>query len=201
MGYPDFPSPKISAKIMFSPLAWANTSFYKINGNFVHLNTKIQRMKKILIVLVVLLILIQFFRIDKANPPVNPGMDFLTIKETPQNTASLIRNACYDCHSNETKYPWYSNFQPVGWFLKDHIDEGRKKLNFSLFATYEPKRQAHKLHEAAEVTENGEMPMDSYLIGHPEAQITVEERKILADYFRKTETDIRISHQLPAEEE
>lgn len=158
-------------------------------------------MKKILIVLVVLLILIQFFRIDKVNPPVNPGMDFLTIKETPQNTASLIRNACYDCHSNETKYPWYSNFQPVGWFLKDHIDEGRKKLNFSLFATYEPKRQAHKLHEAAEVTENGEMPMDSYLIGHPEAQITDEERKILADYFRKIETDIRISHQLPAEEE
>ena len=157
-------------------------------------------MKNVVTVLAVFLILIQFFRIDKTNPPVNPGIDFLNIKETPENTATLIRNACYDCHSHETKYPWYSNFQPVGWFLKDHIDEGRKKLNFSLFATYEPKRQAHKLYEAAELTENADMPLDSYMLGHPQAQINDEERKLMADYFRKIETDIRISHQLPQEE-
>ena len=95
-------------------------------------------------------IIIQFFPINKSNPITNEGMDFLKIKNTPEPIAKLIRNSCYDCHSNETKYPFYSNIQPVAWLLKNHIDEGRKELNFSTFATYEPKRQAHKLEEAAE---------------------------------------------------
>src|SRR5690606_40665170 len=84
-------------------------------------------MKKVLVVLLVAFIIIQFFPIDRENPPINKGMDFLTIKNTPESTAALIRNGCYDCHSNETKYPWYTNIQPVAWFLKSHIDEGRKK--------------------------------------------------------------------------
>ena len=157
-------------------------------------------MKKILIVLLVLFIIIQFFRIDKTNPPVNKGMDFLTIKNTPENIASKIKASCYDCHSNETKYPWYSNIQPVAWFLKDHIDEGRKKLNFSTFATYEPKRQAHKLFETVEMIETDEMPLESYLLAHPEAKMTAEEKQMLIEYFKKIESDTRIQHNLPAEE-
>ncbi len=156
-------------------------------------------MKKILIVLLVAFILIQFFRIDKTNPAVNQGMDFLTIKNTPENIATNIRNSCYDCHSNETKYPWYSNIQPVAWFLKDHIDEGRKELNFSTFATYEPKRQAHKLDEAAEMIEKGEMPLESYLLGHPEAKLTDAQKSELIAYFKKIAGDTRIEHNLPAE--
>lgn len=97
-------------------------------------------MKKISVILLVAFILIQFFPIDKNNPAPTPQMDFLTIKNTPETTANLIRNGCYDCHSNETKYLWYSNVQPIAWFLQDHIEEGRKELNFSTFATYEPKR-------------------------------------------------------------
>lgn len=157
-------------------------------------------MKKILIVLLVLFIIIQFFRIDKTNPPVNKGMDFLTIKNTPENIASKIKASCYDCHSNETKYPWYSNIQPVAWFLKDHIDEGRKKLNFSTFATYEPKRQAHKLFETVEMIETDEMPLESYLLAHTEAKMTAEEKQMLIEYFKKIESDTRIQHNLPAEE-
>lgn len=156
-------------------------------------------MKKILIILAVLFVIIQFFRIDKTNPPVNEGMDFLTIKNTPENVASKIRASCYDCHSNETKYPWYSNVQPVAWFLKSHIDEGRTKLNFSTFATYEPKRQAHKLAEAVEMVETGEMPMESYLLAHPEAKLTQEERQMIIDYFRKIESETRESYNLPTE--
>lgn len=158
-------------------------------------------MKKILVALLVLFIILQFFRIDKTNPPVNKGMDFLTIKNTPENIAGKIRASCYDCHSNETKYPWYTNIQPVAWWLKDHIDEGRIKLNFSTFATYEPKRQAHKLHEAVEMVESGEMPMESYLLAHPEAKLTNEERKAVVDYFRKIEADIRMEHNLAREGE
>lgn len=157
-------------------------------------------MKKVLVVLLVAFIIIQFFPIDRENPPINKGMDFLTIKNTPESTAALIRNGCYDCHSNETKYPWYTNIQPVAWFLKSHIDEGRKKLNFSTFATYEPKRQAHKLYETVEMLQSGEMPLDSYVLGHPEAQFTTEQRNELVKYFKLMENDIRLQNNLPPEE-
>ena len=156
-------------------------------------------MKKILIILAVVAILIQFFQIDKTNPAVNKGMDFLTIKKTQQPTATLIRNACYDCHSNETKYPAYSNIQPFGWFLKNHIEDGRKHLNFSTFATYEPKRQAHKLEEAAEEIEKGGMPLESYLLIHNEAKLSDQQRKDLVLYFKTMEAETRTAYNLPAE--
>jgi hypothetical protein len=153
-------------------------------------------MKKILIVLLVTFIIIQFFPIDKTNPATNEGMDFLKIKNTPEPIAKIIRNSCYDCHSNETEYPFYSNIQPVAWLLKNHIDEGRKELNFSTFATYEPKRQAHKLDEAAEYVEQKKMPLESYLLGHPNAKLSDEQRKELSQYFRKIQKEIENSNVL-----
>lgn len=157
-------------------------------------------MKKILVVLLVAFVLIQLFPIDKNNPVPTPQLDFLTIKNTPESTAKLIRNGCYDCHSNESKYPWYSNFQPVAWFLKDHIDEGRRKLNFSTFATYEPKRQGHKLFEAIEMVEKDEMPLDSYTIIHSEAKYTEAQKQEVLQYFKKIENDIRTTHNLAPEQ-
>lgn len=157
-------------------------------------------MKKLLVVLLVVFVIIQFFRIDQTNPPINKGMDFLVIKNTPESTAQLIKTSCYDCHSNESKYPWYTNIQPLGWFLKDHIEEGRKKLNFSTFATYDVKRQAHKLFEAAHEVETDEMPLESYRLGHADANLTDEEKVILVNYFREVEAETRRSNALPAEE-
>ena len=156
-------------------------------------------MKKISVILLVAFILIQFFPIDKNNPAPTPQMDFLTIKNTPESTANLIRNGCYDCHSNETKYLWYSNVQPIAWFLQDHIEEGRKELNFSTFATYEPKRQAHKLAEAIEQIEKGEMPLDSYIIAHSEAKFSETQKQEVIQYLKLVESDIRREHQLPDE--
>ena len=156
-------------------------------------------MKKIIIALLVAFVIIQFFRIDTSNPPVNKGMDYLTIKNTPPELAKAIRTSCYDCHSNESIYPWYSNIQPVAWWLQDHIEEGRKELNFSTFSTYEPKRQAHKLEEAAEQIEKGDMPLESYVLGHPEAKLTAEQQKNLIQYFRQMAMDIRREHQLSAD--
>lgn len=158
-------------------------------------------MKKVLIIILVGFILIQFFPIDKNNPAPTPKMDFLTIKNTPESTANLVRTGCYDCHSNESKYPWYSNVQPFAWFLKDHIEEGRKELNFSTFATYEPKRQAHKLSEAAEQIEKGEMPLDSYVMIHSDAKFSAAQNEQLIKYFRMVESEIRLMNNLPAEEQ
>ena len=158
-------------------------------------------MKKILVILLVAFILIQFFPIDKNNPAPTPQMDFLNIKKTPESTATLIRNGCYDCHSNETKYPWYTNVQPIAWFLKSHIDEGRKHLNFSTFATLEPKKQAHKLDEAVEMLEKGEMPLQSYVLGHPEAKFSEAQTQEMIKYFKFQANDTRILNNLPAEKE
>ena len=140
-------------------------------------------MKKILLALIGAFLFLQFFGIDKTNPPIDKNSDFLTLKKTPENVATLVKSACYDCHSNETVYPWYAKVQPFGWFLKDHIDEGRRELNFSTFASYEPRRQAKKLDEAAEQIENGGMPLESYTLIHKEAKLTAEQKKLLTDYF------------------
>jgi hypothetical protein len=157
--------------------------------------------KKILVILLVAFILIQFFPIDKNNPEPTPQMDFLKIKNTPEKTANLIRNGCYDCHSNESKYPWYSNVQPMAWFLKDHIDEGRKELNFSTFATYPTKKQAKKMEEAAELIEKNEMPLDSYIILHSEAKYTDAEKQELIHYFKTLAEETRLMNTLPTEVE
>ena len=151
-------------------------------------------MKKLFIVILVAFVIIQFFPIDKKNPPVNKGMDFLNIKTIEPSTAQLIRNSCYDCHSNETRYPWYASVAPSSWFIKNHIEEARKELNFSTFATYEPSRQIKKMEEAAEMIEKREMPLESYFIGHQDAKLTDAQRKVLVDFFKKEIQDTKIKN-------
>ncbi|CAH0279977.1 heme-binding domain-containing protein [Chryseobacterium sp. WG14] len=146
-------------------------------------------MKKVLVVILVAFIMIQFFPIDKTNPAPTPGMDFLKIKNTPDPIAKIIRTSCYDCHSNETKYPWYSNISPASWVVKNHINEGRKHLNFSTFAVYESKRQLHKIEECLEMIEKKEMPLESYYLGHQNAKLTDEQRTALSQYFKKVKED------------
>jgi cytochrome c553 len=146
-------------------------------------------MKKIIVVVLVAFIIIQFFPIDKTNPPPTPGMDFLKIKNTPEKIAHIIKTSCYDCHSNETAYPWYTNISPASWWVKNHINEGRKHLNFSTFAVYEPKRQLHKLEECIEMVEKKEMPLESYYLGHQNAKLSDEQRAELSQYFKKVKED------------
>jgi len=142
-------------------------------------------MKKILIIILVAFVIIQFFPIDKTNPPVDKGMDFISIKNIQPEIANTIRTSCYDCHSNETQYPWYSSIAPASWWLKNHINEGRSHLNFSVFATYEPKRQIHKMEECVEMLEKHEMPLESYYLGHQDAKLTDVQRQDLIKYFKK----------------
>ena len=140
--------------------------------------------KKVLIALLVIFIAIQFIPVDYTNPPVEEGKDFFAVNNsTPAETKTLIQNACYDCHSNETKYPFYSKIVPVSLWMKGHIEDGRKHLNFSDWGNYELERQQHKLEECVEMMENGEMPLPSYTLGHPEAKLSTEQRELLMEYF------------------
>lgn len=129
-------------------------------------------------------VVIQFFRIDKTNPPVEQTKDFLSVTNAPDEVANLMKAACYDCHSNETKYPWYTNIAPFSWYIADHIEHARKHLNFSIWGEYPEKRQMHKLKECGEEVEEKEMPLESYLIMHGEAELTGEQRELLEDWFQ-----------------
>ena len=140
-----------------------------------------------LIIAVVTLIGIQFFPIDKTNPSVIASQDFIQNTNPPAEIATLLKIACYDCHSYTTKYPWYTNIQPFAWWIKGHVDNGNKHLNYSTWTTYEPKKKAHKIEEMIEVIEDKEMPMLSYMIAHNDAWIDAEQRKILVDWFKTLE--------------
>lgn len=158
-------------------------------------------MKKFLVILLVAFIIIQFFPIDKVNPPVNERMDFLTIKKTPEEVSKVIRNSCYDCHSNETKYPWYSNIAPVSWWMKDHIIDGRKHLNFSTFATYDTERQLRKLDESVEMIEKDKMPLETYLLAHQNARLSDADKKMLIKYLKNVRTDTEIRYNTTEQEQ
>ena len=139
--------------------------------------------KKIGIGIIVVLVVMQFFRIDKTNPPVDNSKDLLYIAEANEDVTLLVRKACYDCHSNETTYPWYTNVAPVSWWIKHHIDEGREELNFSEWTKYDAEKADHKLEECVEMLEEGEMPLSSYTITHGEAELSEEDKHKLMDWF------------------
>lgn len=143
--------------------------------------------QKIFLALAAVFILIQFIRIDKINPPVATEQDYLTATPPPAEIAKLIKVACYDCHSNETAYPWYTNIAPVSWWIENHIEHGREHLNFSVWTSYSEKKASHKLEECYEVLEQKEMPMLSYMVAHPDAWISAEERAALVNWFKEAE--------------
>ncbi|MCB9049580.1 MAG: heme-binding domain-containing protein [Lewinellaceae bacterium] len=133
--------------------------------------------------LLAVLVAIQFFGIDKTNPPVNANEDFITLAAPPADVAQILKNACYDCHSHETAYPWYTNIEPVSWWIGRHIEEGREHLNFSIWGTYDAEKKAHKAEECGEEVEKGEMPLKSYLPMHPEARLSDAQRERLSAWF------------------
>lgn len=148
-------------------------------------------MKKIFYLLVIVFIILQFFQIDKTNTPVDENQDFIKMQNPSPEIAEQIKASCYDCHSNESKYPWYTNIQPVGWWVKNHIDEGKEHLNFSEFGTYSAKRQSHKMEECYELIEEGEMPLKSYTIAHKNAVLDDATKKQLITYFKEMEEKLK----------
>ena len=143
--------------------------------------------KKFLYVVLAILILIQFIR-----PERNLG------KAETENTifvnaevGTILQTSCFDCHSNYTNYPWYTNIQPIGWWLNHHVDEGKEELNFSEFESYSLKRKLHKLEEIKEMVEEGAMPLSSYTLIHGDTKLSPEQKEIL--YTWVTETRLYLS--------
>lgn len=143
-------------------------------------------MKKVLKIIAIVVFLgfigIQFIRPAFTNPPLVTGETLAEVTQVPEDVQAILKKSCNDCHSNETVYPWYSYIQPSASFLKDHIDEGRREVNFSVWKTYDAKKQRRKLAEMCEQVESKEMPLPSYLWIHWDAKLTDAERKTLCDW-------------------
>jgi len=140
-------------------------------------------LKKIGIGLVAILVIIQFIRPEK-NLSNDQKYHVFTKYPVPAEVNSIMESACNDCHSNQTRYPWYAEIQPSAWFLTNHVKEGKQKLNFSEFTNLPIAVQNHKFEEVIEMVKEGEMPLKSYTyIGmHSDAKLTDPQRTLLTDW-------------------
>jgi Haem-binding domain len=128
--------------------------------------------KRLLQFLLFVFIVIQFFRPTKNVSSAQSINDISTKYAVPANVMTTLKVSCYDCHSNNTAYPWYNNIQPVAWWLANHVDEGKREINFNEFAAYSPRRQYKKFREINEQLEEDEMPLESYTIIHGNAKLS-----------------------------
>lgn len=151
-------------------------------------------MKRILLVLALGIIIIQFIRPDRNVPMSDPAHDISTVLDVPAEIRLILRTSCYDCHSNATMYPWYAEVQPVGWFLNGHIQDARKDLNFSEFGTYTPRRQYIKLQQIAEEVGDGEMPLPSYLIMHADARLSQAQKEKLFHWVNTAHEQLKTTY-------
>ena len=156
-------------------------------------------MKKIILGIAVLLVVIQFFRPEKNSSSAPSEINIAKKYNTSNEVKVILDKACNDCHSNNTKYPWYSNFQPVAWWLDHHVDEGKGEINFDEFLTYPPKKARHKMEEVNEMVKEGEMPLNSYTWVHKEAVLTQAEKLILAEWAVATMKTIESENNLKPE--
>jgi len=148
--------------------------------------------KKILIALALVLIIIQFFRPEK-NESNDLTFDVATKYQVSDDLHQVLKVACNDCHSNKTEYPWYSNVQPVAWWLNHHVTDGKKHLNFSELTKLPIAVQNHKFEEVIEMVEEHEMPLPSYTnFGlHSEANLTADQRTMIMDWAKAQMTHLK----------
>ena len=129
------------------------------------------------------LIVIQFFPITLNESDTVPQSDFMKVNQVPATIKNRLQVSCYDCHSNNTNYPWYSKIQPAAWFLEDHIQEGKDELNFNEWATYSDRRKNSKLRSIISQIEEDKMPLDSYILIHRDAILSDEDKRMIIDYM------------------
>lgn len=141
--------------------------------------------KKLVMLVLILFALIQFIPKPKKNisdSKMTASIDKLYA--VPDTVMHLLRIACYDCHSNNTNYPWYSNWQPFAWFLNNHITSAKKELNFDEFGKYTSRRQKSKLKSIVSQIEENEMPLTSYKLLHSKARLSNNEKYLITNWIK-----------------
>lgn len=142
-------------------------------------------LKIILLVLLVAFVGIQFMPTERNQSDVVPQTDFMEVNHVPKDIQKQLQVSCYDCHSNNTKYPWYNTIQPIAWFLEHHINEGKGELNFNEWGSYSNRRKNSKLKSIISQIEDNKMPLKSYTFIHSNSIFTNTEKQEIIKYFNQ----------------
>lgn len=136
------------------------------------------------VLVVAIVLVIQVIPVERNVSTVPPGQSFEKTEKVPANVAAILKVSCYDCHSNNTRYPWYSELQPGAYFMAQHIKEGKEELNLDEFNNYSKRRKKAKIKSIISQIEKEEMPLKSYLLLHPDAGLTPNKKKVLLQFFQ-----------------
>jgi hypothetical protein len=142
-------------------------------------------LKIIAIILLLAFVGIQFIPTTHNQSDIVPATDLMETYNVPEKVEVIFKTSCYDCHSNNTIYPWYNKIQPVSWIMEGHIKEGKSELDFSEFGSYSERRQKSKFKSILSQVKDGEMPLSSYTLMHREAKLSENEKKALEDWINK----------------
>ncbi len=149
-------------------------------------------LKKISLVLVIVFIVIQFIRPSRNTSGNAWPAEITTQFSVPGDVQSVLRTSCYDCHTNNTRYPWYSNIQPLGWLLANHINDGKANLNFDKFGNYSKRRQLSKLKAITNSIKDGTMPLFSYTLLHHDARLSKENKDLIVNWISGARDSLEI---------
>lgn len=144
--------------------------------------------KKILLLLLIAFVIAQFFGPEKNQGDLASINAFLEETNPPENVKLILKETCYDCHSDFTRYPWYYSITPVNYWLEGHVKDGKKHFNVSNWEGNSVKRKDHKFEELIEMVENKDMPLKSYTWTHSEAKLTNEQIKSVVDWAKQVRT-------------
>ena len=146
--------------------------------------------KIIAVVLLVAFVGIQFVPTERNQSDVVPKTDFMLVNSVPDHIKSKLQTSCYDCHSNNTQYPWYNKVQPIAWFLEDNIKEGKAELNFNEWDSLSNRRKKSKLRSIIKQIESDKMPLDSYTLIHKDASFSETEKQELIKWVEQLKDSI-----------
>jgi hypothetical protein len=146
-------------------------------------------------ILAAVLLIIQFIPSEKNNSN-DVTKDITTAFPVPAEVQTILKASCYDCHSNNTVYPWYSKIQPVAWWLADHVKEGKGEVNFNVFADYKPRRQYKKFDEIIKQIEEDEMPLSSYTLIHRETILSPAQKTTMINWAKSMKDTLQAHYPL-----
>ena len=149
-------------------------------------------LKRFIFVLLILLLLVQFY--PKGNKNISQTLsaaDISTKYNVPADVQTVLKASCYDCHSNNTVYPWYYKVQPVAWWLNEDIKDAKKEVNFSEFASYRAAKQFRKLKEIKDEVEGGDMPLPSYTFIHRYARLDETQKKLVINWATSIQDSLK----------
>ena len=149
--------------------------------------------KVIVLLLLSLLLIIQFVRPKRNEGEHNTLNSFVRVYNVPDSIQDILKTSCFDCHSNRTRYPWYTNLQPIGWFLAHHINEGKDELNFGEFGSYSKRKQKGKGKSMYNQVMDSKMPPSSYTLMHRKAVLNKHQKMLLLQFLKLTTDSLNVA--------